>query len=69
MSTPPSPTDPGPIGGGSPDEHSGPMRSVYVAIRRRIIAGLIVALPIAITFFILFWLYGFLDAVVFGPIS
>jgi uncharacterized membrane protein len=39
------------------------------AIRRRVIAGLLVALPIAITFFILFWLYGLLDAVVFTPMS
>lgn len=64
-----SPIDPGPIGGASEDDRPGPIGSVYGAIRRRIIAGLIVALPIAITFFILFWLYGFLDAVVFGPIS
>jgi len=42
---------------------------LFGRIRRRIVAGLIVALPIAITFFILFWLYGMLDAVIFQPIS
>jgi len=56
-------------GPGREPTETGPMRSLYFAIRQRIIAGLIAALPIAITLFILSYLYTLLDSLVFEPIS
>lgn len=47
----------------------GALWALYYAVRRRIVAGLIVALPIVITVFILSYLYALLDSMVFGPIT
>lgn len=41
----------------------------FAAIRRRIISGLIFALPIAITFWIVYWLYSTLQGLVIDPIA
>jgi uncharacterized membrane protein len=43
-----------------------PVRALVIAIRRRIVSGLVLALPIVLTFWIVYWLYttftqGFLD--------
>src|SRR5262249_46950772 len=43
-----------------------PLRALFTAVRTRIISGLVLALPIVLTFWIVYWLYttftqGFLD--------
>lgn len=46
-----------------------PNDTPLAAIRRRIISGLIFALPIAITFWIVYWLVSTLQAVVLDPVA
>ncbi len=41
----------------------------FAAIRRRIISGLIFALPIAITFWIVYWIYSTLQGLLIDPIA
>jgi uncharacterized membrane protein len=47
----------------------GALRSLAAAIRTRIIAGLLLALPIALTFWILYWLYSTVQAMVVTPMT
>lgn len=47
----------------------GALRALVLAIRTRIISGLLLALPIALTFWILYWLYSSLQAIVLGPMT
>ena len=46
-----------------------PFRWLSTLIRNRIFAGLMVALPIAITFWIIWWLYSTLREVVIDPVA
>jgi uncharacterized membrane protein len=55
------PTDP------TPDR--GLFGEAIAAIRRRIISGLVLALPIAVTFWILYWLYTTFQSVVLRPLT
>ncbi len=41
----------------APPPAAGPLRSLLLAIRTRIISGLVLALPIVLTFWIVYWLY------------
>jgi uncharacterized membrane protein len=59
------PADPTPIP--PTRDEVGPVRALLVAIRTRIISGLIAALPIALTFWIVYWLYSTLTQVVLRP--
>lgn len=65
MSTsfPPPITDP------TPTPKRGPIDEAIAAIRRRIISGLVLALPIAVTFWILYWLYTTFQALVLVPLT
>jgi len=47
----------------------GTLRAVAGAIRTRVLSGLVLALPIAITIWILYWLYSTLQALVLGPLA
>lgn len=62
----PAPEASGPIP--HPDE-IGALRSLALAVRTRIITGLLLALPIALTFWILYWLYSTLQAMVLTPMT
>lgn len=62
MDVPPSPVPP-PL----PSTESGAIHTFFGAIRTRIVGGLILALPIAITFWIVYQLYLSLQAVVIAP--
>ena len=52
-----------------PDNPFSPFRWLSSLIRNRIFAGLMVALPIAITFWIVWWLYSTLREVVIDPVA
>jgi uncharacterized membrane protein len=52
-----------------PVEEPGGLNALGRAIRTRIITGLILALPIVLTFWILYWLYATLDSLVLGPMA
>lgn len=60
MSVPPPLADPTPP--------RGAFEEIIASIRRRIVSGLVLALPIAITFWILYWLYTTFQAVVLAPL-
>jgi len=45
------------------------LRSLYLFIRMRLVQGLFVSLPFAITFWILHWLYSTLRVVIIDPIA
>jgi uncharacterized membrane protein len=62
-SFPPPITDP------TPTPRRGPIDEAFAAIRRRIISGLVLALPIAVTFWILYWLYTTFQALVLVPLT
>lgn len=49
-------------------EDTGVLRAAINAIRTRVIGGLLAALPIALTFWIIYWLYSTLKQVVLDPI-
>jgi uncharacterized membrane protein len=51
-----------------PAEETGMLRAAIDAIRTRVIGGLLLALPIALTFWIIYWLYSTLKQVVLDPI-
>jgi uncharacterized membrane protein len=45
----------------------GPLHALLRAIQKRILSGLILALPIALTFWIVYWLYSTFKAIVLDP--
>lgn len=47
----------------------GAIRALVQAIQNRILSGLILALPIALTFWIVFYLYGLFKAVILDPMA
>ncbi|MDR3634092.1 MAG: DUF502 domain-containing protein [Isosphaeraceae bacterium] len=51
-----------------PAQETGVLRATIDAIRTRVIGGLLLALPIALTFWIIYWLYSTLKQVVLDPI-
>jgi uncharacterized membrane protein len=57
----------------TPDSHTEPaptaFRSVWHGIRGRILGGLLLALPILITLWIIFWLYSSLEKYVIDPLA
>jgi uncharacterized membrane protein len=64
--TPPaSASEPLPAG----PEAAGPLRSLWHAIRNRIISGLVLALPIVLTFWIVYWLYTTLTRGILDPLA
>jgi uncharacterized membrane protein len=63
MASTKSPADPS-----LPAEANGVLHAAIDAIRTRVIGGLLLALPIALTFWIIYWLYSTLKRVVLDPI-
>jgi uncharacterized membrane protein len=53
----------------APAHAAGPFRSLFLAIRTRIISGLLLALPIVLTFWIVFWLYTTVTQGVLEPLA
>ena len=51
------------------DQSTTPLRSLIKAIQVRIIQGLLLALPVVITFWIIYWLYSTLRNLVIGPVA
>jgi uncharacterized membrane protein len=49
-------------------DEAGALRALVLAVRDRIISGLIAALPIALTFFIVHWLYVTVSTVILVPV-
>jgi uncharacterized membrane protein len=47
----------------------GPLRAVIGMIQARIVSGLLLALPIVLTFWIIYWLYSTLKGVLLDPIT
>src|SRR5215210_7909216 len=47
----------------------GALRALYGAIKSRIFSGLLLALPFAITIWIIYWLYATLQGIVLDPIA
>ena len=45
----------------------GPLSTVWRAIRRRILSGLVAALPVAVTFWIIYWLYTTFQRLILEP--
>ncbi len=64
MSAPPTPD---PVHRHPKLDEVGALRALWYAIRTRILGGLILALPIALTFWIVFWLYTTVMQVVLAP--
>jgi uncharacterized membrane protein len=68
-----SPTPPSkPIEALPPHPHLnevGALRALIVAIRTRIMSGLVLALPIVLTFWIIYWLYTTLTQAVLDPLA
>jgi hypothetical protein len=56
-------TVPGPPGppGLQPNATPAALRSAWLSIRGRILGGLLLVLPVLITFWVLYWLYSALD--------
>ncbi len=52
-----------------PTPAAGPLRALLLAIRTRIISGLVLALPIVLTFWIIYWLYTTLTQDVLDPLA
>lgn len=46
---------------------AGAVSALYYAVRRRILSGLIAALPIVLTFWIIYWLYSTITEVILYP--
>jgi len=63
-----TPAPPSPSADPTPPRR-GPLDEAAAAIRRRIISGLVLALPIAVTFWILYWLYTTFQAVILEPLT
>ncbi len=53
----------------APPPAAGPLRALLLAIRTRIISGLVLALPIVLTFWIVYWLYTTLTNGVLDPLA
>ena len=66
--TPPAkPIDPVPPH--PPLNEVGALRALFTAIRTRIISGLVLALPIVLTFWIIYWLYTTLTQAILDPLA
>jgi uncharacterized membrane protein len=64
------PTSTPPADGHSPTPNEeGPLQALTRPIRTRIVAGLILALPVALTFWIIYWLYATLKGLVVVPLT
>src|SRR5689334_8463905 len=67
-STPQSrPTDPVPASGDLNEAIA--IRALFLAIRTRVISGLLLALPIVLTFWIIYWLYTTLTHAILDPLT
>jgi uncharacterized membrane protein len=60
---------PAPAAGTHPLDEVGALHALYRAIKSRIFSGLLLALPFAITLWIIYWLYSTLQGIVLDPIA
>lgn len=60
---------PGPAPQGHKLDEIGALRALFNAIKGRIFSGLLLALPIAITIWIIYWLYSTLQGIVLDPLA
>lgn len=67
-----SPTPPPPHSTSNAPAHLnevGALRALFIAIRTRIMSGLVLALPIVLTFWIVYWLYTTLTQAILDPLA
>lgn len=65
----PATSTPGPEAAESAPRSSGLVDPLARAIRTRIVSGLVLALPIALTFWILYWLYATFQGIILEPMT
>jgi uncharacterized membrane protein len=65
----PNPAEPGPPHPGHHLNEVGALHALFNAIRTRIISGLVLALPIVLTFWIIYWLYTTITQALLDPLA